>query len=69
MRGKQTLYLDQWGNKWWAKTVTELADKLGYSRRSVSKMYCDKVDGSVVHVGYVVGKHWCTAYQPVELPA
>ena len=68
MRGRQTLYLDQWGNRWWAKTTAELAEKLGYSRSSVRRMYRDKKDGRVVHVGYVVGPVWCTAYQPVEIP-
>ena len=32
----------------------------------VSKMYVDKKDGRSVHIGYVVGQHWLTAYQRVE---
>lgn len=37
----------------------------------VQKMYQDKRDGSVVHVGYVIGGHWLTLYrvEPVENPA
>lgn len=37
---------------------------MGGSR--VSKMYVDKKDGRSVHIGYVVGQHWLTAYQRVE---
>ena len=66
MNGKQTLYMDQWGNKFWAKTVKSLRDKVGGGR--ISKMYVDKKDGSVVHCGYVIGQHWLTAYRPVEIP-
>lgn len=69
MYGKQTLYIDQWGNRFWAKTVEELRKQIGSGGSRVSKMYCDKKDGRSVHVGYVVGNHWCTAYQPVERPA
>jgi hypothetical protein len=32
----------------------------------VSKMYVDGKDGTAVHIGYVVGRHWCTAYRRVE---
>lgn len=44
MRNKQTLYIDQNGSRWWAKTVKELRNQ----------------------IGYVIGQHWLTAYQPVE---
>ena len=66
MNGKLMLYVDQYGNKWYAKTVRELKQKIG---GKVSKMYRDKVDNTIVHVGYVVGKHWCDMYAPVEIPA
>jgi hypothetical protein len=43
----------------------ELMERIGC--RHVSKMYHDKKDGngsrSVIHVGYVVGQHWCTLYE------
>ena len=67
MNGKPTLYIDQYGNKWMACTVNGLRKQIGGGR--ISKMYRDKTDGRVVHVGYVVGRHWCTAYQPVERQA
>jgi hypothetical protein len=63
MKGKPTLYIDQWGSRWWAKTVKELREQIG---GRVSKMYVDKKDGRSVHIGYVVGQHWLTAYQRVE---
>ncbi len=39
----------------------ELINRIG--SKHVSKMYHDKNDGSVVHVGYVIGQHWCTLYE------
>jgi hypothetical protein len=65
MNGITMLYLDQWGNRFWAHSVRTLRERVGGG--AVSKMYRDKADGSTVHVGYVVGQHWLTAYQPVEV--
>lgn len=65
--GKPTLYRDQYGSEIVARTVKELRENSGGG--SVRKMYVDKKDGSTVHIGYVVGPHWYTAYQRVELPA
>lgn len=67
MNGKAILYIDQYGSKFWSTTLTELREKIGGGR--VSKMYRDKKDGSTVHVGYVIGQHWLSAYQPCEVPA
>jgi len=69
MNGKFTLYIDQYGNKFAAHTVKELRAKVGMGGARVSKMYNDKKDGRTVHTGYVIGQHWLTAYQPVELAA
>jgi len=62
MKGKLMLYLDQYGNRWFARTVAELRAQIGGGR--VSKMYIDAKGGETHHVGYVVGQHWCTAYAP-----
>ena len=67
MNGKTTLYVDQWGNRFYAQSTRALRDQVGGGR--ISKMYRDKIDGRTVHVGYVVGRHWLTAYQPVERAA
>ena len=61
MRGKFMLYVDQWGNKFYARTIKELREKIGGGR--VSKMYVDR-EGRAYHSGYVVGRHWCEAYIP-----
>ena len=61
------LYIDQYGAPVWARTVTELRDRVGGGR--VSKMYADKRDGRTVQTGYVIGKRWFSAYAPVEKPA
>lgn len=65
LHGKYTLFIDQYGNRWEACTVSELRDKIGGGR--VSKMYCDDKSGKCYHVGYVIGRHWCTAYVPVRI--
>lgn len=67
MRGKPTLFLDQYGHRYWARTVKDLKQNVGPGK--VSLMYRDKKDGRTVRVGYVIGQYWLTAYQPVELAA
>jgi hypothetical protein len=62
MNGTLILYRDQYGNTWFASTVRELKNRIGGGR--VSKMYRDGKNGAAIHVGYVVGQHWCTAYRP-----
>lgn len=69
MNGKITLFVDQWGNRFFARSAKELRSLIGSGGSRVSKMYHDKTSGAVVHCGYVIGGHWLTAYQPVEIPA
>lgn len=57
------LYVDQYGNRFYAKTLKALREQLP---GRVSKMYCDKKDGSIVCTGYVIGQHWLTCYVPFE---
>ena len=65
MRGEFRLFVDQYGNQFGAKTVRELREKVG---GRCSKMYVDRRDGTMVHIGYVIGQHWLTMFAPVELP-
>lgn len=65
LHGKYTLFIDQYGNCWEARTVLELRDKIGGGR--VSKMYVNDRSGNCYHIGYVIGRHWCTAYVPVRI--
>ena len=60
------LFLDQFGEPIWARTVKELREKVGGGR--VSTMYRDKKDGSVVRCGYVIGRRWFSRFAPVEVP-
>lgn len=69
MKGKFTLFIDQYGNRFTSKTVKELRAQIGGGGSRVSKMFCDKKDGRTVQTGYVIGSHWLTAYRPVEIPA
>ncbi len=66
MRRVTTLYLDQYGNRFFANTVKELRQQI---RGRCSRMYIDRADGSALHIGYVIGDHWLTMYRRVEVPA
>ena len=63
------LWLDQYGQHIYARTVKELRDKAGGG--AVSKIYIDKIAGphagKVVHAGYVIGERWFTRFAPVEV--
>ncbi len=65
------LFIDQYGQREWARTVKELRAKCGGGK--VSKMYVDKIAGpnagKSVHCGYIVGARWFTRYAPVEFLA
>ena len=67
MNEQWTLYIDQYGNRLWARTIKELRDLCGGGR--VFKIYVDKTDGKTVHCGYGVGHRWFTAFSPVEKEA
>lgn len=66
MKGKRILYRDQFGYTWFAKSIRNLREQIP---GRVSKMYVDGMNGKTYHVGYVVGKHWCTAYTPMRKEA
>ena len=67
MKKEYKLYIDQYNNIVYARTLKELQEKAGGGR--IGKMYADKTDGSTVHTGYVVGKRWFEHYQRIEVPA
>ena len=67
MKKMLTLYIDQYGNKFYASTVKELRSQIGMGGSRVSKMYVDKKDGRTVQIGYVIGGHWLTAYSRLEI--
>ena len=56
MNGTLMLYLDQYGNHFYARTVRELREKVGSSGSRIAKMYVENgADGEPRHVGYVTG--------------
>lgn len=69
MNGKLMLCIDQYGNHFWAQSVINLRKQIGLGGSRVAKMYVDKKDGRTMHCGYIVGKHWLTAYLPFEREA
>ena len=60
------LYIDQYGNRFYAKTLKELRAQIGNGGSKVSKMYRDGLDGVTYSVGYVIGRHWLTCYLPMR---
>ena len=67
MNGTLLLYLDQHGQRYWAKTVKELRKQIGMGSSRIGRMHQDMA-GKTVHCGYVIGDSWLTAYRPVEIP-
>jgi hypothetical protein len=65
MRGKLTLYIDQYGQRYYAYTLKELKQK-HYIPGKISKMYVNGKDGKTYHIGYVIGQYWLTAYIPIR---
>lgn len=63
-KGQQLLYVDQYGDRFYASTVKELREQIGLGGSRVRPMYFDGKDGKLYKCGYVVGKHWCDAYAP-----
>lgn len=59
------LWVDQYGQKIWARTIKELREKCGGGK--VSKMYEEFKDGSF-QVGYGVGSRWFSAFLPMRRP-
>jgi hypothetical protein len=60
------LFVDQYGNRFYAQTVRDLRSQIGMGGSRVSRMYRDRRDGSTRAVGYVIGQHWLTEWAPVE---
>ena len=63
MNGTLTLFVDQYGNKFYSKTLKELRKQIP---GRISCMYVDGKDGKIYRAGYIVGRHWLTAYRPFE---
>lgn len=62
--------VDQYGNTFHGlrHPRKDLMERIGCAH--TEKMYLDRKDGSIVHVGYVIGGLWLTLYkvEPVEKP-
>lgn len=69
MNRKRTLFIDQHGSHYFPDSIRKLRKLIGNGSSRVSKMYIDGTDGKTYHVGYIVGKHWLTAYTPMRILA
>ncbi len=58
------LYVDQYGQRFYASTVKELRSQIGGGGSRVGIMYVDRKDGSTARIGYVIGSHWLREYCP-----
>ena len=71
LKGKLTIFIDQYGNVFKARTLKDLKENMG-CRGKISKMYCDVPDKegktTTYHIGYVIGDHWLTAYTNCKEP-
>ena len=68
MNGKLMLYLDQFGNYFYARTVRELRKKVGSSGSRIAKMYVENgADGEPRHIGYVIAGHWLRMFAPIPV--
>lgn len=63
MANEKRLFVDQFGQKWYAKTIRELREQIP---GRCGKMYVDGKDGKTYHVGYVIGSLWLRMYKPVR---
>lgn len=61
------LWIDQYGQHIYARTVKELRINAGGGR--VSPMFRDLKAGGAIRVGYVVGPRWFSRYAPVTSKA
>lgn len=68
MKRKLLLYMDQFGNHFYARSVKELRQQIGMGGSRVSRMYEDRKDEPPVHIGYIIGGHWLMMFEPVERP-
>lgn len=59
------LFVDQYGNRFYAHTVKDLRKQIGMGGSKVSKMFVESEKGDAMHVGYVIGTHWLSMYAPV----
>ena len=57
-----TLYVSQYGDRFYAYTLKQLREKLG---GRCQRMFQDGPNGEIYHVGYVIGPLWLTAYAPL----
>ena len=62
---KMFMGVDQYGETYHALTYPrkELMERLG--RRSASKMYVDKTDGTSEHIGYVIAGRWVRIFEVI----
>jgi len=57
------LWVDQYDHNFWAEGRKDLKAQIP---GRVSILYWDTKDGKTKRIGYVIGQHWLTQYQPVE---
>lgn len=59
MKPRFSLHVDQFGNRYYARTLKELRKQIP---GKVSRMFFEDKSGNVYHCGYVIGKRWLNSY-------
>lgn len=64
--GRTVLFVDQYGDKVYAKSRRDLAEKIGSSH--IERMYID-AKGETLHCGYIIAGRWLGAFVAHAVPA
>lgn len=68
LKPRNRIFIDNYGHVHYARSVADLAEQLGRARGTARRIYRDKLDGTTVHCGYVIGHYWCDEVARVEKP-
>lgn len=61
----KNLYINQYGQRYYATTVKELRKQVLKGGSRVSRMFIAGDSGEILHIGYMIGGEWLTKYAPV----
>ncbi len=60
------LWIDQYGNRFWAKTITQLKADRSIPGAIFKIYFEDAATGETFQTGWGIGKHWFDVYTPMR---
>jgi len=60
------LFVDQYGNKFYAKNPKHLKEQYGIKGK-IERIFNDGVDGKTYWTGYKIGQHWFDLFTPLRV--